>query len=100
MERKDIEAKVIESYKKDEQMMILIFAQWCVNNDFDPEMLYIRAYPEQVKNPALHNALELTVSKEEAGEILDETLFNVLDLFGNHDLAFIVQDEIEKRKQS
>ena len=100
MERKDIEAQVIESYKKDEQMMILIFAQWCVNNDLDPEMLYVRAYPEQAKNPALHNALELTVPKEEAGEILDGTLFNVLDLFGNHDLAFIIQEEIEKRKQS
>ncbi|WLV25131.1 hypothetical protein QR721_02495 [Aciduricibacillus chroicocephali] len=100
MERKDIESQVIESYKKDEQMMILVFAQWCINHELDPEELYIKAYPEQVKNPALHHALELTVPKTEAGEIADETLFNVLDLFGNHDLAFIVQEEIEKRKQS
>jgi len=100
MDKKEIEEQVIESYKKDEQMMILVFAQWCVNHELDPESLYLKAYPEQIKNPSLHNALELTVSKEEAGEIADETLFNVLDLFGNHDLAFIVQEAIEKRKQS
>lgn len=100
MDKKEMEEQVIESYKKDEQMMILVFAQWCVNHELDPESLYLRAYPEQIKNPSLHHALELTVSKEEAGDIADETLFNVLDMFGNHDLAFIVQEEIEKRKQS
>jgi len=100
MNKKEIEEQVIESYKKDEQMMILVFAQWCVNHDLDPESLYIKAYPDQTKNPALHGALGLTVPKTEAGDIADETLFNVLDLFGNHDLAFIVQEEIEKRKQA
>lgn len=99
MDRKEIEKRVIESYRQDEQMMILIFAQWCINNDLDPAALYRAAYPEQMQNPALQQALELTVPKEEAGEITDETVLNVLQLFDNLDLAFVVQQELEKRKK-
>lgn len=97
MGQKEMEEKVIESYQKDEKMMILIYAQWCINNDLEPRTLYEQAYPMQVKNNALREALELTVSKEEAGEVPDSTVLNVLQLFGNDDLAFIVQEQIDKR---
>jgi len=100
MDKKEVEQQVIESYRKDEQMMILVFSQWCINHDLDPAALYRQAYPEQMKNDALTQALALTVPKEEAGEIADETVFHVLELFGNHDLAFIVQEAIENRKKS
>lgn len=98
MDRKEMEEKVIESYQSDERMMILIYAQWCINNDLEPKSLYMQAYPEQMKNNALKEALELTVSKEESEEIPDSTVINVLQLFGNDDLAFIVQEQINKRK--
>src|SRR5699024_11275947 len=52
---------------------------------------YTRAYPDQIKNNALREALELTVTKEESEHIPDETVLQVLQVFGNDDLAFIVQ---------
>jgi hypothetical protein len=98
MNDKQLEEKIIENYQGEEKMMILIFAQWSVNHDLDPEELYLQAYPNQSANPALNEALELTVSKAEAGEIGDQTLLGVLALFGNDDLAFVVTEEIHKMK--
>lgn len=98
LDKTNMEERVIASYRNDENMMILVFAQWCVNNDLDPEELYKKAYSDQENNPALKEALALTVAKEEAGEISFNTLINVLNLFGNHDLAFVVTEEYERLK--
>lgn len=98
MNDKETEEKVIESYQNDERMMILIYAQWCINNNLDPRELYEKAYPHQLKNTTLTDVLELTVSKKESEDIPDVTVLNVLQLFGNDDLAFMVQEEIEKRE--
>lgn len=98
MNQKELEEKIIENYQGQENMMILVFAQWCINHDLDPEEIYLRAYPSQHKNQALRQAMDLTVPKEEAGEISDETLLGVLSLFGNDDLAFVVTEEIHKKK--
>lgn len=100
MNKKEMEEQIINNYQQDEQMMILVFAQWCINHDLDPTELYLRAYPEQVANQALQQAIELTVPKEEAGDISDETLLGVLSLFGNEDLAFIVSEEISKLERN
>ncbi|MGM0903684.1 MAG: hypothetical protein ACQEXB_21615 [Bacillota bacterium] len=99
MNKKELEEKIVENYQGEEKMMILVFAQWCVNHDLDPEDLYLRAYPHQAANQALREALELTVPKEEAGEVSDQTLLGVLSLFGNDDLAFVVTEEINKKKK-
>jgi len=99
MNQKELEEKVIGSYQSQEKMMILVFAQWCINHDLEPEEIYLRAYPNQSTNPALREAIELTVPKDEAGEISDETLLGVLSLFGNDDLSFVVTEEIQKRKK-
>lgn len=99
MNKKEIEEKIIQHYQGEEKMMILVFAQWCVNNGLQPEELYVRAYPNQAANPALREAIDLTVPKEEAGEVPDQTLLDVLSLFGNDDLAFIVTEEINKRSR-
>ncbi|EKN65443.1 hypothetical protein BABA_19931 [Neobacillus bataviensis LMG 21833] len=98
MSQKEIEDKIIQHYQAEEKMMILVFAQWCVNHDLDPEELYLRAYPSQSANPALKEAIELTVPKDEAGEITDETLLGVLSMFGNDDLAFVITEETRKTK--
>lgn len=98
MNPKDMEELVVQHYQRDEQMMILVFAQWCVNNDLNPQEIYLRAYPDQKDNEPLRQGIALTVSKEEAGPIPDETLLGVLSLFGNEDLAFVVSEEISKRK--
>jgi hypothetical protein len=99
MNQKELEEKIIENYQGQEKMMILVFAQWCINHDLEPEEIYLRAYPNQSANPALREAIELTVPKDEAGEVSDETLMGVLSLFGNDDLAFVVTEEIQKRKK-
>jgi len=96
--KKDLENKIIQNYERDEGMMILVFAQWCVNHGLDPQEIYLKAYPTQEKNPLLSQMIELTVPKEEAGDIPDQTLLNVLSLFGNEDLAFVVSGIIEQRK--
>ncbi|WP_144548147.1 hypothetical protein [Bacillus sp. X1(2014)] len=99
MNPKQLEEKIIENYRGEEKMMILVFAQWCVNHDLDPEELYLRAYPNQGANPSLREAIELTVPKEEAGEVSNQTLLGVLALFGNDDLAFVVTEEINKLRK-
>nr|WP_149473310.1 hypothetical protein [Oceanobacillus polygoni] len=91
------EKQVIENYQNDEKMMILIYSQWCINNGLDPVELYEKAYPGQLKNNALKEVMEETVPAKESAEIADQTVLNVLQLFGNDDLAFIVQEHIEKR---
>ncbi|MEI5906986.1 hypothetical protein WAK64_07940 [Bacillus spongiae] len=98
MKQTDVEKKIIENYQRDENSMILVFAQWCINHDLDPKELYEKAYPNQAMNQALLQTLDLTVSKEEAGEIAHETLLGVLTLFGNNDLALVVSEEIALRK--
>ncbi|MDR0269244.1 hypothetical protein [Paenibacillus sp.] len=95
--RKSIEEGIVESYKQDEDMMILVFAQWCVNEELNPEELYRQAYPQQESNERLQRVLELTVPKEEAGPIPDHTVLGVLSLFGNEDLAFVVSEAISNR---
>lgn len=95
--RKSVEQGIVESYRQDEDMMILVFAQWCVNEGLSPEELYMQAYPQQQSNERLQRVLELTVPKEEAGPIPDDTVLGVLSMFGNEDLAFVVSDAIANR---
>ena len=99
MKHSDLEENIIQNYQSDEKMMILIFAQWCVNHDINPEELYLKAHPGQSENQALKDAIDLTVPKEEAGDISNDTLLGVLSLFGNDDLAFVVNEEINKMKR-
>jgi hypothetical protein len=94
--KKQLEEQIIENFQKDERMMILVFAQWCVNHDLNPEELYTNAYPDQINNQALKDAILLTVPKEEAGDVPNETVLGVLSLFGNEDLAFVVTEEMKK----
>ncbi|MFB5662420.1 hypothetical protein [Alteribacillus sp. HJP-4] len=96
MNRREMEEKIIEGYRQDEKMMILVYAQWCINHDLDPIKLYKKAYPDQVDNHELHEAVQLTVSKKESETIPDETLFGVLSLFGNEELAFVITTELKK----
>ncbi|GMK48285.1 hypothetical protein PghCCS26_54150 [Paenibacillus glycanilyticus] len=97
MNSKEMEQIIIESYKRDEDTMILVFAQWCVNHGLDAAELYARAYPEQIGNSRLLKAIPLTAPKEEAGDIDDATVLQVLSLFGNEELAFVVSEEIDRR---
>src|SRR5699024_7724521 len=86
---------VIAQYEADEEMMVLIFAQWCVNHQLDPVQLYEEAYPNQQANKLLQQVLEKTTEKKEAVEISTEVVLHVLQEYGNDDLAFVVQAQAE-----
>jgi len=96
MSNKELEQFIIDNYQRDEQTMILIFAQWCINNELDASELYKRAYPQQDDNSALQEALAITVPREEAYDIDNDTLLTVLSLFDNEELAFVVSDEMSR----
>ncbi|GAF14132.1 hypothetical protein JCM19046_3950 [Bacillus sp. JCM 19046] len=89
-DQNELEKKIIDTYQQEEAMMILIFAQWCVNNEIDPFSFYQSVYPDQVNNPELQRALDLTVSKDEAEPIDTNTVCQVLQYFGNEELAYAV----------
>ncbi|MDC3425173.1 hypothetical protein NC797_11730 [Aquibacillus sp. 3ASR75-11] len=97
MNQKEKEQYILDNYKKDENTMILVFSQWCVNNDLDPRELYKQAYPDQGKNQQLGEAFELTIPKNESDEIPVQTVLDVLQLFENDHLAFVVAEEYEKK---
>src|SRR5699024_6575143 len=86
---------VIEQYEADEEMMVLIFAQWCVNHQLDPVQLYEEAYPNQQANKLLQQVLEKTTEKNEAVDISKEVVLHVMLEVGNDDLAFGVQAQAE-----
>lgn len=103
MKRFEHDEQVINNYQEQEKMMILIYAQWCINHQIDPISLYQEAYPDQLKNDTLEEVLELTVSRQESDEISHETVIQALQAFGNDDLAFVVQqkmDILSKNNQS
>lgn len=99
MKRSERDEFIIEQYKNDEQMMVLIFVQYCVNNDIDPYDVYQEAYPTQGVNPSIADALEEVVPKKESEEISLEIVQHILQVFGNDDLAFVLQKRADAKKQ-
>src|SRR5690625_2389751 len=91
---------VLKKYEQDEEMMVLLFAQWCENHQLDAWQLYEKAYPGQPKNKLLENAMEQTVDKMDAEVIPNDLLLQTLQAFGNDDLAFVVQENIDTNKKS
>ncbi len=100
MEFKMSSEQIIQKYKDDEQVMIRLYVQWCKNNELDAMQLYQLAYPEQQENSAIKTMIEESTDTDEIA-IDDETMLDVLQLFGNDDLAFILAEVISRlpRKQ-
>lgn len=94
MDNQNRDEYIIKKYQQDEEVMVQLFVQWCTNHQLDPAELYQRAYPGQLQSPVLTVAIEQADTEEL--EIGHETLLDVLQMFGNDDLAFIVSEEIEK----
>ncbi|WP_153732763.1 hypothetical protein [Sporosarcina obsidiansis] len=97
MDYKNIDQQIIQKYKEDETLMIRLFVKWCANHQLEPQILYQKAYPSQSVNSALMEVVESDDGFEEL-HIDNETMLDVLQLFGNDDLAFVVADEIENFK--
>lgn len=95
MNFKNMDEQVIQKYQEDEQLMIRLFVQWCANHQLDPKKLYKRAYPDQQENEAMQKIME---EDDEGDEIYidNEMMLDVLQLFGNEDLAFVVAEEMDR----
>lgn len=91
---------VIEQYQEKERLMVQVYVQWCVNHDVDPVEIYEKAYPQQEKNGILAEVVEEGMEIEDPSSIDIATLFEVLQLYGNEDLAIAIQEEVEKRASS
>ncbi|RIW38314.1 hypothetical protein D3H55_01875 [Bacillus salacetis] len=98
MDHRSKEKEIIEKYQQDEKMMILAFAQWCINHDIDPVEVYSIAYPQQEENTLLKEAVASTVSKEESEEIPLSSLFAVFEIYGNEELAFALSEKVKSLK--
>lgn len=88
---------IIKQYQQDEAMMIVIYAQWCVNHQLDAIEIYREAYPDQPVNDELLKAMDETVAKEESEDISTGLVQHVLQIFGNDDLAFAMQEALDKK---
>ncbi len=94
MDQQSITDYIIQKYQEDEQIMIQLFVQWCQNQKVDPVSLYSKAYPSQGPNEALKGIID---NNEPMDLDIDaSTLIEVLQLFGNDDLAFVVSEELNR----
>lgn len=96
MKKNERDNQIIEQYKQDEQMMILAYVKWCMSNNLDPFELYQRAYPEQPPNKLLQEMYDQVNEKNTLDDISSDAIVQLLHIFGNIDLAFVVQEEAEK----
>jgi len=94
MDQKTITEYIIQKYQEDEQVMIQLFVQWCHNHEIDPFSLYEKAYPSQGKNEAMKAIIDNNESMDL--DIESSTLIEILQLFGNDDLAFVVSEETNR----
>lgn len=94
MNQKSLTEMIIQKYQEDEQVMIQLFVQWCQNHKIDSISLYQKAYPSQGPNETLKSVIE---NNEPIDLDIDTaTLIEVLQIFGNDDLAFVVAEEANK----
>lgn len=97
MDQKTMTDYIIQKYQEDEHVMIQLFVQWCQNYEIDPLSLYQKAYPTQSANETLKSIIE---NNEPIDLDIDSaTLIEILQVFGNDDLAFMVSEEANKLKK-
>ncbi len=92
------EKQLTEAYERDENMMILVFAQWCVNHDLDPMELYAKAYPQQKLNESLKKPWTIW-SCQNTKQSTFRPDCHCGEMFGNTDLAQALHEAISGRKQ-
>ncbi|MFS0749045.1 hypothetical protein [Oceanobacillus sp. 1P07AA] len=95
----DKNEKVIRQYQEDEKRMVLIFAQWCVNHQLDPFTVYGEAYPTQMNNYILKEVIDWTVNASESDTIDTELVIQILQAYGNDDLAMVVSEKSQEMKR-
>lgn|SRR5699024_3108726 len=87
---------IIERYQAGEAEMILLFVEWCHNHKLDPLEIYREAYPKQDFPAKLIEINQEKLESNDTVEIESVLLLDVLQLYGNDDLAFVVANYAEK----
>lgn len=87
---------IIERYQAGEAEMILLFTEWCHNHKLDPLEIYREAYPKQELPAKLIEINQEKLESNDTVEIEVSLLLDVLQLYGNDDLAFVVANYAEK----
>ena len=59
MNQKELEEKVIGNYQSQEKMMILVFAQWCINHDLEPEEIYLWCLSQAKREPGIERGYRI-----------------------------------------
>lgn len=96
MNRSEREQFIIERYQAGEAEMILLFVQWCHNHNLDALEIYQEAYPNQELPENLIEINQEKVEAKDSVEIDTSLLLEVLQLYGNDDLAFVIVNHAEK----
>ena len=87
----DLSKKVIEQYQADEKVMIQLFIHWCKNKQLDPLIIYKEAYPHYPDTTMLEKSIEEMVD-DESIHVSKETLLHILEVFEQHELAYVVSN--------
>ncbi|BAM46449.1 hypothetical protein [Amphibacillus xylanus] len=90
------EQYIIDRYQAGEAEMILVFVQWCHNHKLDPLVVYREAYPNQALPTKLIEINQELIESNENVQIETSLLLEILQVYGNDDLAFIVANYAEK----
>lgn len=98
MDQKQLQEFIIKKYQDEERTMVHLFIEWCRENEHDPHAVYQLAYPEQVENPMIKELIE-EIGEQEPLHIPNHTLLEVLQMFGNDELAFVITELIEKSEK-
>lgn len=95
LDSKQLQEFIIKKYQDEEKTMVHLFIEWCREQEHNPHKVYQLAYPEQPENPIIKELMK-ELSEQEPLHIPDHTLLEVLQLFGNDELAFVITELIEK----
>lgn len=95
MDRQQLQELIMKKYQDEERTMVHFFVEWCREHNYDPHSIYKMAYPNQPENPILSEIMA-TLNGQEPLHIPDNTLLEVLQVFGNDELTFVIADLVEK----
>lgn len=98
MDQKQLQEFIIQKYQDEERTMVHLFIEWCRENEHDPHAVYHLAYPEQQENAIIIELMK-ELSEQEPLHIPNHTLLEVLQMFGNDELAFVITELIEKSEK-
>lgn len=95
LDQQTIQDFIIKKYQDEERTMVHLFVEWCRSHHQDPHQVYQLAYPEQTENPILTEVLQ-ELDDQKPIHIPTNTLLELLQMFGNDELAFVITELNEK----